>query len=137
MKLILGLAIAVLGFSQARATEVQKLNFGYYNRYAYYSCDYARNRVQQHLAKLGATNIHTTCTGGIEPYRPWFPINLTATFEQKESVGNVVTLRGNDSCDFNVRLIDAILKTVAHKNVSKQSNCWDSRGSYTYQVQLN
>lgn len=129
--------IAIFAFFLAGnvfANETKSINFSYSNNYAYYSCSYAEYQAQKFLAQLGARNIHTKCSGGIDQEMPY--VYLTASFEQYSSEDVVVTLRGRESCDFNVKLIDAILTKFDHKEVKKGSTCWNAEGRYRYDITL-
>ncbi len=133
MKTIIA-ALTILLAGSAFASEAKSINFSYSNFNAYYSCNFAQYQAQKFLTQLGARNIYTKCSGGID--QNMSTVYMTISFEQYASEGVVVTLQGRESCDFNVKLIDTILTKFDHKEVKKGSTCWNAEGSYRYDITL-
>jgi hypothetical protein len=133
------IAISILfGAASSFACGAEKtVSFGYYNQKAMYACSYAENQAKSDLKAMGAVNVQIKCTGGIEAGSPnWMPLEMDITFDQNCSDGQTVTIKGNESCDFNVRLMDTLLTQVDHKSVDKSESCWDASGAYKYNVAL-
>ena len=126
----------------------QEMKFHFSSNRSYYSCSYAEKQTEKYLTMLGAKDIEIRCTGGIQSGSPswaWAPVSVRASFQalvavdssEKDSVPveeNSLTFKGRGSCDFNSKLIKTALghfeATVEHGF----SNCFNSNGSYNYDV---
>lgn len=130
-------ALALIGVAGlANAAEQKSISFGYTSNESFYACSYAEGQASKFLTALGADNVETQCTGGIQPDHQLWPVSLSATFMTSEKGVRTVTLRGHEACDFNVKLIKTILAQVDHEVVSAQSNCWGSEGRYSFVINL-
>lgn len=83
---LMALILMTLSLS-AFATEYEKKTFNYtdfgndgFSR-NFYACSFAEAALNDHLVKMGAINIRTSCFGGIEPWGAILPVSLRATFE--------------------------------------------------------
>jgi hypothetical protein len=129
-------ALALIGFATlANASEQKSFNFNYNNFNVYYACDYARDQAANTLEVLGAENVSVNCTGGIEN-NTMLPISMNGTFNLVEKGARTVVLKGRDSCDFNVKLINTLLSTIDHETVMEHINCMDAQGSYHFEINL-
>lgn len=129
----------LLGFSFAAQAERQGVEFFFSSHYSYYACSYAESQTESHLRSLKATQIRTRCSGGIQPGPDsfWMPINVYASYLPAQvSEPVTVTIRGNESCDFNVRLIKTLVRRLGYKTLQSRDSCWDSRGSYSFQIRV-
>ena len=134
--------------SEVLANRTEKsIEFNWNSNRSYYACSYAEGQARKYLRALGAQDISTDCRGGIEYGRPqwsWMPLSLDAQFtvlEQNDNGSEPVTnqkvvLRGNESCEFNVKLIQKLLAQVNHTLVKKSVNCFEARGSYRFEVEV-
>lgn len=132
--------------SEVLANRTEKsIEFNWTSNRSYYACSYAEGQTRKYLRALGAQDISTDCDGGIEYGQPyWLPLSLTADFSVYTQDGNgtepvtnqKVVLRGNESCEFNVKLIEKILSQVSHTLVKKSVNCFEARGSYRYEIEV-
>ncbi|MES2769172.1 MAG: hypothetical protein V4596_08505 [Bdellovibrionota bacterium] len=128
-------AMALVIANSANASEQKSVSFDYNNTKAYYSCSYAEAQMAKVLTAIGATEVSTDCSGGIDNDQLW-PVSVDANFSHDLQGGKAVVLKGNESCDFNVKLIKAVLSTVDHEVVKAQDNCWDADGSFKYEVYI-
>lgn len=120
----------------AKAGEVV-FNFHYNNPNAYYACSYAESQVAKTLKTLGAENVETDCSGGLDAINnQMWPVSVQASYDVTVKGERQVQFRGNESCDFNVKLIKAALQGFPHEVVKAQSNCWDAKGSYNFVLNL-
>lgn len=126
-------AIALIA-GVAKASDTV-FTFNYNNHNAYYACSYAEAQVAKTLKKLGAEGVETDCKGGIDHNQFW-PVSVTATYSSVVKGERTVQFRGNESCDFNVKLIKAALEGFEHETVKAQSSCWDANGSYNFVINL-
>ena len=133
MKYVSFLFAVVLMAGSAFANMDSVFRFHYSNSNAYYSCHYAEAQVSNTLAVLGAENIDTDCRGGIE-HNQLFPVSVEAVYTQAAKGEREVVFQGNESCDFNVKLIKAALKNFDHEVVSSKTSCWDASGRYNIRV---
>lgn len=147
-------SILMLVFSlSAFATEYEKKTFSHvdfgndgFSR-NYYACSFAEAALNDHLVKLGAINIRTSCSGGIEPWGTVFPVSLRATFEapkagqdfsRTERVRIASTTRGNSSCFFHTKLLRKLLPVFPNVAVSAQrSTCSDNESRWNYDLQVS
>ena len=138
---------AKLGTESLAERQEKSFEFNWNSNRSYYACSYAEGQAQKFLRALGAQEIATDCRGGIETGTPqwsWAPLNLKAQYVsavQSENGNEPVTnqkviLRGSESCEFNVKLIEKILANVDHKLIKKSSTCFDARGSFRYEVEV-
>jgi len=125
-------AVALIG-GAAHATETFKYHYSNIN--AYYACSYAEAQVAKTLIVLGAQGVTTTCTGGID-HGQFMPVSVTATYEGVVKGQSQVTIKGRESCEFNVKLINAAVDQLGHEVASAKSNCWDASGNYKYVINL-
>ncbi len=125
--------IFAIALMAGTASADNVFNFHYNNNNAFYSCHYAENQVANTLVTLGADNVETRCHGGID-HDQLLPVSVSATYTQVAKGEREVVFKGNESCDFNVKLIKAALKNFDHEVVSAQSSCWDAKGRYNIRV---
>lgn len=126
----------------------QEMKFQFLSNNSYYSCSYAEKQTEKYLIMLGAKDIEIRCTGGIQSGSPswaWAPISVRASFQalvtvdnsEKDAVPveeNSVTFKGRGSCDFNSKLIKNALSHFEAIIEGGFSNCFNSNGSYSYDV---
>lgn len=134
MKYVSFLFAIALFAGVANASE-KSVSFHYNNPNSYYSCSYAEGMMVNLLNEFGATEVSTNCTGGIQHDQLW-PVSVDASFSHEEQGGRTVLIKGKESCDFNVKMIKAVLATVEHEVVKGSDSCWDAQGQYSYEVIL-
>ena len=145
--------LMVLFSLSAFATEYEKKTFSHtdfgndgFSR-NYYACSFAEAALNDHLVQLGAINVRTSCSGGIEPWGTVFPISLRANFEapkagqdfsRTERVRLTSQSRGNSSCFFHTKLLRKLLPEFANVKVSSQrSTCSDNNSRWSYDLQVS
>lgn len=133
MKSISLLFAAVFMSGSAFANLDTTFTFHYSNHNAYYACSFAETAVVKTLSTLGAEDIDTRCSGGIDNGQ-LFPVSVKAAYTQVAKGERMVQFKGNEACDFNVKLIKAALKNFDHEVVSAKDSCWDASGRYDIQV---
>lgn len=125
--------IAIAG--TANATEATPFSFDYNSQESYYSCSYAESQAKKVLKTMGANVLDVNCSGGID-HNMLMPLSMDGGFILEAQGTRTVVLKGRDSCDFNVKLINTILATIPTASVKAQSNCWNSEGNYRFEVTL-
>lgn len=148
------LSMLMVMFSlSAFATEYEKKTFSHtdfgndgFSRH-YYACSFAEAALNDHLVKLGAINVRTRCSGGIETWGMMTPVSLRATFEapkagqdfsRTERVRIASTSRGNSSCFFHTKLLRKLLPVFANVTVSSQrSTCSNNESRWNYDLQVS
>ena len=137
----------------AFATEYEKKTFSHtdfgndgFSR-NYYSCSFAEAALNSHLVKLGAININTKCSGGIEPWGATLPVSLRATFEapkagqdfsRTESVRIVSQTRSDSACFFNTKVLNKLLPMFPNVVVNSQrARCSDNSSRWNYDLQVS
>jgi hypothetical protein len=128
-------ALALIGFAGIANAHEVSFTFNYNNQNSYYACSYAEGQASKTLTLLGADNVVVDCHGGIENGTLW-PISMSGSFLHSEKGERTVVLKGRESCDFNVKLINTILASMPHEKVVSQNTCWDSEGSYRFEINL-
>ena len=134
------LLLGALTFSfYAQATET--VNFTYFGNEGrnriYLSCYYVENAVDSILAELGATNVDTRCTGGID-YGFYTPVRVTTKFDLPVNA-NTVKIKSdfNSNCYFDVKFINNLVRNVEGlEKLSGSSHCFNSDSSYNFTLQL-
>ena len=132
MKYVSFLFAIALAAGVANAAE-KSLSFNYSNHNAYYACSFAEAQMTKTLTAVGATDISVSCTGGIEHNQFW-PVSVDATFSHELQGGKSVVLKGRESCEFNVKMIQAVASAVDAEVVKAQDTCWDADGNYKYEL---
>jgi hypothetical protein len=144
--------IVALCSVQAFATEYERKTFNYtdfgndgFSR-NFYACSFAEAALNDHLVKLGAINVRTSCFGGIEPWAV-MPVSLRATFEapkagQDFSRSERVVIRGqlgsNNSCFFHTKLLRKLIPLFPNVAInSSRSTCSDNSSRWNYDLQVS
>lgn len=129
------MALTVCGLAEFAHAESKSVSFSYSSNRAYYSCNYFENQGEKLLKKLGADSVSTRCQGGLPDQ--WF-VSGSYFFRMPASTGAVetVSLRVNESCDFNEKLIKKLLTAFDVVSVSKKGGCFDASGSLRYTIQI-
>lgn len=141
------LASIVLSISSFAFSETSTVHFSYFGNdgrnQTYYACSYVEDEAYSHLETLGAMNIETRCSGGIQPWGVSMPISLTAKFTTPVVNGNgtsVVEIEGdtwNPNCDLNTRMINAFLKEFQNiKVLEKRDGCGFRSSNYYYKLEI-
>ncbi len=112
----------------------------------YYNCDALEDLVEGHLEKLGASNIHVSCFGGLEQWgNRWnpSPASVTARFDAPVRSGTssqTLTLKSRmgDSCDAHVATLDRALPLFPGvKVLSRTAQCSGGRTDrWAYSVSI-
>ncbi len=126
------------------ARTIKNAEFYWSSVRSYYACNYAEGQTQRYLDLLGAQDVQTKCRGGIEFGKYWGPLRLDASFSLLDANDNGtemvavqrVVIRGSESCEFNVKLMDTLLKQIPHVLVEKRASCFNSQGSFKYVVEV-
>lgn len=112
-------------------------------RQSYHTCDYVQSQTESYLELLGATNIDVRCNGGIQPNWSMQPVSIRASYDLPEVTGTgveTVEIKGdsfNPACGVNVRIIQAILKTMTNVSVVKKSDsCAFTSSNYSYTLNV-
>jgi hypothetical protein len=119
----------------------KEVNFSYWSRWSAYSCDYVQEQATTFLKALGAIDIKVSCTGGL-PYTSQFSSFITFDVLQPDAAGDLkakyslAQIKGNESCSFNVALLNEILRVLPSRSVHASNSCWESQGSYTYSLEV-
>lgn len=138
--------IAALVLSVSASASAETLSFSYsglesWGR-SYYSCDYVEARAEEVLELFGATNISTTCYGGIE-YGRVAPVTIDVTFDAPVLNGVVerTTYKGdrwNPSCGLNVAMINSFVKSFPNvKVLAKRDRCVSETSKYSYDLEIS
>lgn len=145
MKLIALLAVVMTSSAFAGEYVSRKLNFSPRthtggNQY-YYNCDFVEDRTETLLEQLGASNVRSRCTGGLNSGMgmPAFArITFDAPVASENGVTETVVIKGWESCELNSEFLNkAIPLLPAVKLVSKRANCNGGRTArWTYTVEI-
>ena len=151
MRSILALCLLMASLTSTAADYVaRKFSFTYFGNdlgsRTYYSCDSAEDMLKEHLERLGAQSIRTSCFGGIQTWGGRLdaqPVSLSARFQVLNDISATSRVvlssrsRGEENCDFNVSLLRQLLKVMPNvKLVSRQSSCRGSRGNWNYTLDV-
>jgi hypothetical protein len=118
-------------------TDFGRDGFGQY----YYNCTSAESSLEGYLAELGVQDVRVNCYGGIENWG-MFPITLEARFTAPQGQTETEVLfssrqRGDSSCFFHTKLLNALLAKLAHvKVISKRDRCSSQDSSWSYKLSV-
>lgn len=125
-----------------------EVKFNHISKDSYYSCSYAEAQAKKYLKMLGAVNIQTKCTGGIQPGAPsssWIFLSLEISYDalvavkpsSKDAIAvefETVRIRGNEACDLKVGLIDTLVKNMDVQVVKSSNSCYHANGRFNYEI---
>ena len=100
----------------------------------YYSCSSVEDTTGSVLEKLGAEDIHVSCTGGLDPYTNFSgPAEVTAEFVAPSMVKNAsvpraasihqIKLQTFDGCDFMTKTIQGLSSEIDLNVISGPGSC--------------
>lgn len=129
------ITMAICGVTATAHAESKAVSFSYSSNRAYYACSYFEGQGEKLLKKLGADSVSTRCNGGL-PDQPF--VAGTYYFRLPAATGAVetVSLRVNEACDFNEKLVKKLLTAFDVVSVSKKGGCFDASGTLRYTIQI-
>lgn len=104
----------------------------------YLSCYYVENAVDNFLTEIGATDITTSCTGGID-YGYYTPVRVHSSFTlPSESKTVKIKSDYNSNCFFDVEYIRFFVNKFDNiKKLNGSSFCSRSESPYRMTLQIN
>ncbi len=116
----------------------QESTFTYSSNRAYYACSYAEAQTKKYIQQMGGEVVKVRCSGGF-PDSPFVTVNMHFTnFKASNSADAmtsewmVVKIRGNESCEFNKKLVEHLLPQFETRNLQAREFCNVSEGRYQY-----
>ncbi|MCB0348711.1 MAG: hypothetical protein KDD37_07740 [Bdellovibrionales bacterium] len=112
--------------------------FTYNSHLAFYACSYAERQAEKYIEQMGGEVVKIRCTGGLPDSRY---VSLRLKFVSYKSTNSAdainsewinVKLRGNESCEFNKKLIEHLLPQFETRNLLAKEFCDVARGRYLY-----
>lgn len=120
-------------FSSIADAEPTVIKFQYWENHSLYSCSYVEGQAERIAKKLRATDIKVKCTGGL-PWNEWVSAKISFVVPEKQNESTVTTLRVNEACDFNQKLIEKIVPAFNPSEVTRKGVCWESKGRLRYTI---
>ena len=141
--LLLGVLASFLTIGMANANERSRFDYTFFSggmNYSIVSCDYAQ--AQALLDMFGAKDADIYCSGGISASGYSFPLSMTIEYTAP-AVGTTTVTKNlksdsfNPVCDFNVDLIDRMVKKFSNVKVLKSnSGCMSPDSPFSYQFEI-
>jgi hypothetical protein len=117
--------------------------------HVYYSCDSVEDAAKDMLQRMGARNVQTHCTGGIDQGHTMPPMEayLTVSYDSLKATSagdsqavqgeyTAVELRGFDNCFLAQQLFKKFLPTFDTKDVSPARHCANPGSNYLYRLSV-
>jgi hypothetical protein len=162
MKMFSGLSLLSLALVFMTAQTVLALpaktvsnNYGFtinsnldFGGHVYFNCDSVEDSAKEMLQHMGARNVQTRCTGGLDHNgMPPMEAYLTVSYDSvKAASANdaqtiqadyvAVELRGFNDCFLAEQLFKKFQPTFDIKNLTSPRRCTDSNGSYIYRFDV-
>jgi hypothetical protein len=129
--IILGLLLLSANALAQTADMVEKnSSFFYTSSRSYYACSYAESRAKNFIKEMGGEVVKIRCTGGLPDFSY---VDVDMTYRAAVTgVWKSVSLRGNESCEFNTKLIESLIPNFKTQNMVAREFCNDSSGRYQY-----
>ena len=138
---LIGLASVNAAITASRSIVTKKFtlksDFGV-NSEVYFNCDSVENSMRSMLSKMGATDIHVRCTGGIQdpPFEFW-DANVTVSYSslKASSSGNIdadyrsISIDTFDSCVLLSQLFAEVQDSFDIKDLSGTKTCTELNSS--------
>ena len=144
--------VALMSFSAAQASVPSK-KVAYSQEFTlrsnfsaletvYYNCDSAEDQVEDMLVKMGASNVHVTCTGGLDTFNPGmsFPAHISVSFETMRAAANssdatssdwkTVSIRSFDNCFMMSQVYENVKDSFEMKDVKAPRSCARADSSF-------
>lgn len=117
-------------FAQNADMVEKHSKFHYSSTQSYYACSYAERQAKHFINEMGGEVVKIRCTGGL-PDSPFVSVDM----KYRSAVAGAwqqVSLRGNESCDFNTKLINHLVENFEVRDIVSRNSCNFSSGRYQY-----
>jgi hypothetical protein len=138
---LLSLVISSFAFAEdggagGKVLLQESVRFSYSSNRSYYHCDYFERQAQRMVRALGGERVDVRCSGGL-PYQSFLSgsVESVASVSADRSKSAEVQIRIDEACEFNDKLMKAILKSSTRiLSVKKRGSCMNSQGRVRYTI---